>query len=401
MKTTYLKYALGVDVSKDEHQVCLSVIDDQQRVTIKASRKFANTLKGFQQLESWLQKQRKLELPLVILLEATGVYHEQLAWFLHQKAYALSIILPNKAKAYLKAIGLKSKNDSIDAAGLARMGAEQRLPLWQPCSEQLAKLKMLSRHYESLQHTKTGLNNQLHALEHAYQPEKTVISSLQRLLKEIDRQLERTEKRIETLLKKDAALQEKVEQITTSIKGLGIKTVVTIIAETDGFSTIQNQRQLTSYAGYDVVENQSGKRVGKTKISKKGNSHIRRAMHMPALNMVRYEVKPFAGLYERIYARTGIKMKAYTAIQRKLLMLIYTLWKKNQAYQEDFYTDKTVVITSATNASSNDEPKLLFSLGPVGDRTPLKRIVPAKAGTTQDELPCNESPEVLFSLPQS
>lgn len=66
--------------------------------------------------------------------------------------------------------------------------------------------------------------------------------------------------------------------------------VVTVIAETNGFALIKNQRQLVSYAGYDVVENQSGKRAGKTKISKKGNSHIRRILHMPALNAVRYEV---------------------------------------------------------------------------------------------------------------
>lgn len=390
MKRTYLKYCLGIDVSKDENQVCLSVIDSEQKVTIKGSRKFANTPKGFEQLEAWLQRHLKEELPLVVVLEATGIYHEQLSWFLHEKGYALSIILPNKAKAYLKAVGLKSKNDSIDAAGLSRMGAEQCLPLWQPCSKQLHGLKMLSRHHERLQHTRTGLNNQLHAVEHSYEPDKTVISSLQKLLKDFDRQLERTEKRIQALLEKDATLQEKVEQITSSIKGLGTKTVVTVIAETDGFSTINNQRQLASYAGYDVVENQSGKRAGKTKISKKGNSHIRRAMHMPALNMVRYDVKPFAALYERIYARTGIKMKAYTAIQRKLLLLIYTLWTKNESYDEAFYT-----------TSSNDEPKLLFSLGPVGDRNLFNKIVPAEARTTQDELPCNESPEVLFSLEQS
>jgi len=38
----------------------------------------------------------------------------------------------------------------------------------------------------------------------------------------------------------------------------------------------KNQRQLVSFAGYDVIENSSGKHRGKTKISKKGNAHIRR-----------------------------------------------------------------------------------------------------------------------------
>jgi transposase len=102
---TYLKYSLGVDVSKEEHHVCLSVIDQVQKVTIKASRKFANTSKGFEQLLDWLKKNRKLPLPLSIVLEASGVYHEALAWFLHQQHFDLSIVLPNKAKHYLKALG--------------------------------------------------------------------------------------------------------------------------------------------------------------------------------------------------------------------------------------------------------------------------------------------------------
>jgi transposase len=49
-----------------------------------------------------------------------------------------------------------------------------------------------------------------------------------------------------------------------------------------------NQRHLVSYAGYDVVENQSGNRSGKTRISKKGNSRLRRFLHMPSFNAVRF-----------------------------------------------------------------------------------------------------------------
>ena len=390
MKTSYLKYALGIDVSKDENQLCLSLLDDKQHVKIKASRKFANTAKGFEQTQEWLKKHLKLDLPLSIVLEATGVYHEQLSWFLYEKGYAVSIILPNKAKHYLQALGLKSKNDSIDAAGLSRMAAEQSLPLWQPCSKQLLPLKALTRHVEKLQNIKTSISNQLHALEHSYMPEKMIVKSNEKIIKELDKQIGKTEEKIEALLKKDAALNEKVEKISSSIKGVGTKTIATIIAETDGFSNIKNMRQLTSYAGYDIIENQSGKRAGKTKISKKGNSHIRRAMFLPSLNMVRYQVKPFMALYERIYAKTGLKMKAYTAIQKKLLILIYTLWKKNEAYNPQHYH----------TSSGIDEPKpfwaeLRFSLG---SSRATKKIAPDKAGATQDGLPCNESPVALFSL---
>ncbi len=89
-------------------------------------------------------------------------------------------------------------------------------------------------------------------------------------------------------------------------------------------------------AGYDVVENQSAKRVGKTRISKHGNSHIRRILHMPALNVVRWETGDYKQIFDRIFHRSFIKMKAYVAIQRKLLCLIYVLWKKNESFDPNY-----------------------------------------------------------------
>jgi hypothetical protein len=135
-------------------------------------------------------------------------------------------------------------------------------------------------------------------------------------------------------------LKQKVEFLC-SIKGVGELTAATIIAETNGFALFENQKQLESYAGYDVIENQSGEHVGKTKISKRGNSHIRRILYMPALNVVTYQVKPFIDLYERVYPKTNLKMKGYVAVQRKLLVMLYTLYKKNEKFDPE-YRQKTI-----------------------------------------------------------
>jgi transposase len=99
---------------------------------------------------------------------------------------------------------------------------------------------------------------------------------------------------------------------------------------------LENTASLVSYAGYDVVENQSGRHTGRTKISKKGNSRIRRILHMPALCAVRDDQPQFKKLFERVYDRTKIKMKGYVAVQRKLLEMIYYLWKKNERYDPSF-----------------------------------------------------------------
>lgn len=85
-----------------------------------------------------------------------------------------------------------------------------------------------------------------------------------------------------------------------------------------------------------MVTKDSGTSVrGKPHISGKGNKHIRRVLHFPALTNVKYD-EHHKNLYTRIEAKSGIKMKGYTAVQRKLLVLIYTLWKKNEAYDPNY-----------------------------------------------------------------
>lgn len=132
----------------------------------------------------------------------------------------------------------------------------------------------------------------------------------------------------------DPVLKSKFEKISI-IKGVGLITFAVIISETNGFELFNNVAQLTSYAGYDVAENQSGSKNGKTRISKKGNAHIRRVLHLPAFTAVKYELS-FKTFYERVYGNTHIKMKAYVAVQRKLLSLIYTLWKNDSNYDPKY-----------------------------------------------------------------
>ena len=62
---------------------------------------------------------------------------------------------------------------------------------------------------------------------------------------------------------------------------------------------------------------------------------------MPALNLVTYNVNPFVNLYNRVYTKTNKKMKGYVAVQRKLLVMLYTLYKSNQKF-DDQYQLKTI-----------------------------------------------------------
>ncbi|MBS7233697.1 IS110 family transposase [Flavobacterium piscis] len=330
-----LKYSVGLDVSSKKINACMSCIDEKQKVIVKSSTVISNNKKGFKILQDWVLKHVKENVPVVVCMEATGIYHENCAYYLFEKGFSVSIILPNKAKKYLEAIGLKSKNDSIDAKGLSQMGAEQCLDTWQPMGTFFYELRLYTRQHQNVTELKTVLKNQFDALSFAMHQVDPVTNQLKETIILFDKQLKELEKVINNHIKSDAKIAERVANIL-EIKGIGILTLATILAETNGFELFNNYKQLVSYAGYDVVEAQSGTRVGKTKISKKGNSRIRRAMHMPSLVVIKCEVKPFKELFERTYNKHGIKMKSYVAVQKKLLTMIYYMWKKKERFEPNY-----------------------------------------------------------------
>lgn len=343
-----LKYSVGLDVSSKKIDGCFSVIDTMQKVTIKSTIVISNNSNGFKLLENWIIKHLKeTSIPLVICMEATGVYYESCALYLFKKNYKVSVVLPNKAKKYLQAIGLKSKNDSIDAKGLAQMGAEQALKLWQPLGEYFYELRQYTRQYQNIQEQKTIFNNQLHSLKHGMYSNKTIVKQLEKCIKLFDEQLNELEKRIQEHINSNSEIKQKAINIC-KIKGIATLSLATVLAETNGFELFESVKQLVSYAGFDVIENQSGNRVGRTKISKKGNSRIRRILFMPAFTVVSCKQKPFLDLYNRTFEKHGIKMKSYVAVQKKLLIIIYSLYKNNQEYNPEKYNiqEKEQVLSS-------------------------------------------------------
>ena len=331
-----LKYSVGLDISVKEIHACISVIDNAQKVTVKSTRTIENNKSGFANLVEWIGKNwKKKELPLVTSMEATGAYYENCAIYLNKQGYRVSVVLPNIAKKYMQASGLKSKNDKIDAQGLSKMGAEKCLDPWEPLTEYAYQLRCLTRQYQDLSEQKTRVSNQLHADEYGMYKNEIVMGQLKATILSIGEQQKSLQEAIEAQIALDSEVSRKVENIC-KIKGVGILTVAVILAETNLFASFKNVPQVVSYAGYDVIENSSGDHKGDTRISKSGNSRIRRILFMPAFSVVSSQEKIFVDLYKRTLCKHNIKMKSYVAVQKKILILIFGLWKKGVAFDKDF-----------------------------------------------------------------
>ncbi|MFT4535668.1 MAG: transposase [Saprospiraceae bacterium] len=168
----------------------------------------------------------------------------------------------------------------------------------------------------------------------SFEPLKEAVQIHERTIKNIEVDLERLQKMMKETLKSDKDIWAKVENLMIKQR-VGFKTVALTLGKTQGFALIKNQRQLVSYCGFDVIKRESGTLIkGRTKISKKGNSRLRAAMFMPTITVVRFNPK-MREIYERINKDKSVKSIGLVAVQRRLLVLLYSLWKKNVAYDEN------------------------------------------------------------------
>lgn len=240
MKT--LKQVVGVDVSKDSFHACLGTINEQQKVQLLQQSSFSNNEKGFRLLLAWVTKHSLPETALYYVMEATGVYYENLAYFLSETTSNICVLLPNKSKHFAKSLDIKTKTDKVDAAIHCKIGLERVLPVWRIPSPALKRLKSLSREYRTLKADSSQIKSRLHALNHSYDPDKQAIRRLKLQIELIEKLASEVESTIHELIKSDEQLQQRFKNIE-QVNGLGTITIATVVAETNGFAAIENVKQ--------------------------------------------------------------------------------------------------------------------------------------------------------------
>lgn len=343
-----IKQVLGIDVAQKELVVCLGRMHADGSNEHFAAGTFVNNKKGFQALVKWVQKLTDSSVAVRYVMEATGVYHETLAYFLDENGYGVSIVLPNKISNYFRTLEVKTVTDRSCAEAIALFGLERKLDKWKRPDEGFMKLRMLTRERDQIVIDRTVTKNQLHAEEAGAIQSSSSIKRKQERIALLDQQEEEITKEIRVVVSQSEEIKKAI-LIISSVTGIGLLTAAALLGETNGFDLVNNRRQLTSYAGLDIREKQSGTSVkGKARISKRGNKYLRKALHMPALTAVRHDER-FKALYARLIAKHGIKMKALVAIQRKLLEIAYIVYKNNKAYDKQYLQKQITKELETTN----------------------------------------------------
>ncbi|WP_036824701.1 IS110 family transposase, partial [Photobacterium sanctipauli] len=140
---------VGIDISKAKFD-CLWLRDSSKNKV--KTKVFKNNRTGFQEVESWLLKNTQSQPDdIFVTLEATGVYHEAVAFYLFDKGFKVSVVNPARPKQFARALGIAHKTDKSDSLLLARFGSQTEPVLWKPEPIEVRELTALIQRVEAIE----------------------------------------------------------------------------------------------------------------------------------------------------------------------------------------------------------------------------------------------------------
>jgi len=287
-----------------------------------------------------IKKCLKLKGETRICLEATGIYHFDLAVAISRTAkLKIMVINPKASHNFSKVLMKRSKTDEVDAEVLAIYCQRMPFKAWNRPSDELIVLRAISRRIAALTKLKTQTKNQRHALSSTQETPDLVIETTHELIKILEQQIKALRNAALKLIRADAKLKE-AYLLITSIKGIADASSIQILAELMILPKELSARQWVAYAGLDPRCFESGSSVTKKpRISKAGNKYIRLALYMPALVSSCHEPH-IKGYYEHMINDNGLKkIQAVCAVMRKLLHAIHGMLNTGKIFDgERFYS---------------------------------------------------------------
>ena len=311
---------VGVDISKDWFDVEIRQFKHKERFEQSASG-FKLLLKRFKKYG--IAKAR-------ICMEATGLYFEKLAEFLHAHGHEVVVVNPQCIKAFSRTELRRSKSDPLDA-GLIGAFCEQKYELlhtWEPLPPHYKEIRELLRRRQALVDFRTAEKNRLQA---GFSSEE-VMRSIRQMIAVLDAQIEELETLAFNMIASDPELKQLVD-LADSVVGVSRLTAAIVLVEVP--RVLWSGRLAATFAGVIPTKESSGKSLSRSYLSRIGSARLRQALYMPAV--VASQKNPvLKEFYDRLKAR-GLKSKqALTAVMRKLLHLIFGVLKTGKMFDPKY-----------------------------------------------------------------
>ncbi|NNJ15248.1 IS110 family transposase [Pseudomonas putida CSV86] len=304
----------GVDVAKDE--LVIQSGPDTKPFAIP------NTPKS---IKTWLKTVPRRS---ALAIEATSSYHMELAEQAHGAGLSVYVVDGLRLSRYRDSLGVRAKTDANDATLLARFLNRERasLKMWVPAPPGHRELQMLLRRRAKIVEMRGMMRMSLSG-EKLFEKELEVI--------------EKTCKRLERLFEmrlreivKETGLRDQLRRLQ-QLPGVGFLTAVGL---TMSFirGEFANSDAFVAYLGMDVITAQSGKWVGRGRLSKRGDSEVRRLLHNAAMSGSRTQT--WKQFYAHHLERGKKTTQALVILSRKMARLAYGLMKSQTDWKPQVYT---------------------------------------------------------------
>jgi len=248
------------------------------------------------------------------------------------------------------------KTDQIDASTLAHLARMNYIPKAYAASKEMRDLRQLLRHREWMVNQRSRAKNRIHAALAAYNLVSPVtdlfgVAGREYLHEMMDKELRPSARQviedhlamIDHLgkcihsLEKSISLNERQDHIVNLLKsmpGVGRLIALIVLAEIGDISRFHSPKALCSWAGLTPRVRNSDAVVHHGHITKEGSRYLRTAMVRAATVSCRVSPKWYR-VHEHLALRCG-RRAARVAVARRLLSVIYYMWKRDQPYQENY-----------------------------------------------------------------
>ena len=316
----------GIDVSMETFDVSTA---DQKHV------QFSNNQEGFGKFLKLMDSGSHC------VMEATGAYHQKLAFWLFSHGIKVSVVNPIVIKRFAQMRLRLAKTDKADASMIRQYAEAENPQVWTPPQEYITQACEINGLITLLIRQRTALKNKLHSVNHKEGAFSMILKTIQKQIKNLDQEIHQLETSMEKLIQ-----EHEREMLTTlcTIPGIGKKTAMFLIVITDAFRSFENSKQLCAYLGLAPTIKVSGKSVrGQSRISKTGNSTIRNLLFMCSFTACERN-KACRELYTRMVDKGKSKKVALIAVANKLLKQSLAIAKSGTTYEEGYQSMRPACI---------------------------------------------------------
>ena len=294
---------IGVDVAKDAVVVaCAAQSFSTHSVTNQRTP-----------LLAWL---KSLPTGSCIGLESTGGYHELLADLAHAQGHVVFLLNPLDTKHYARAMGNRAKTDRVDAELIARLIAQEhtRLRPYTPPTADQRKLDRMIRRRANIVRIKSSLTLTMSNLSGFTAELKAVSNKLDALIAKIDSTM--------TAIAAHSPQHKEAQQRLQTIAGVG-PVVGMALTNTLERVPFRNADAFVAFTGFDPRANDSGNKIGRRRLSKRGPAELRRLLFNAA--MAAAKSKAWKPIYEHYRTQGWSTTAALVIIARKIARAAWSI----------------------------------------------------------------------------